>query len=374
MAKPKQAAKEQEVINPLAFLGDWEAPEDHATEIPISTVQWLNGLGPAFKQVSPLLASGGWEFPLQLFGNVFGESQPVLQVPHGINKDILEDGYILPCIHVAILESRFIWEKGTGASKEYSYRYQEGYRGRLNIYALVKELGNTDPVLLTLHGTVTGFFKATTKSHLNQVVRCANRYGQGRRFPQYLFWAPIAVGEKEEVGTSITNSVTPPVPAWDEAAFTGDDPGKIAQAMQDLYIGEELRDLITNQLYDEAIAWGESWDAYMQKVAIGGETGNGKPNKPPAMHETDEAGYLIIPETPETVPEWLRWGESAMGLEHGDAGNIFSKMLRSNRLDPTKNDNNKNLAWVKWVDLVLNEFNQLNGIQSDAEIIQQLIS
>ncbi len=364
----KKTIAKKETINPVAFLGDWTAPEGHEAEIPLPYIQWLNGLGPAWKQVSPLLESGGWEFPLDLWAGAFGDTHQVLQVPHGVGQSTVDEGYVLPLIHIAILNSRFVWEKQEGGGKaHYSAQYQDGFRSRLNVFCVVKETGAPDPLLLTLRGLTTKHFNVAKRLHLGHIVKTANKFGSAAGYPQYLFWCPLRVGPSVKAGENIEGKITPPVPAWNQEAFKTDNLGEIAEELRELYIGEELRDLVANELYQEGQQWGEDWDRFMAnnaaQVAL---PKNGKT----FVHEVDEAsGRLVIPEQMDDIKAWLRWGESAMGQDHGEGGKLFAQLLR----DPIIPTHGEKQKWEAWVGLVSDAYNQNNDILSEEEATEHLI-
>lgn len=239
----------------LDFL-NWDAPQDQIEILPPPYIQWFNGQGKAFAKLNPVLASGGWELPYDVWGTYLGDQHEIVEVPHG--KGTVVDAYLFPCLHVATINTRFIWQLYENGQTVYSKDYVKGATGRLNVYALVKELGNF-PVMLTLKGMVGKAFSNVRKQHLNTVIKAASMVGKAKGYPQYMFWMPVIAGDSVMVGKEGQQSaITPPVAAWNIEGLN--DKGQIAKILVDLYIGDELRNLVNDELYEQSITWKEQYE------------------------------------------------------------------------------------------------------------------
>lgn len=244
------AKKAEDVKQDLNFL-DWDAPADQIEIPPPPYVQWFNGQGKAFAKLNPVIASGGWELPYDVWGTYLGNSQEIIEVPHGNGTTV--NAYLFPCLHIATINTRFTWQRYENGQTTYSQEYTPGATGRLNVFALVKELGNF-PVMLTLKGMVGKAFGNIRKQHLNTVIKAASMIGRARGYPQYMFWMPVIAGPSEMVGKEGQQSaITPPVAAWDINGLN--DKGQIAKTLVDLFIGDELRNLVNDELYEQSVTW-----------------------------------------------------------------------------------------------------------------------
>lgn len=275
------------MTNDLGFLG-WNAPEDQVEEVSLPYIQWFNGKA-FYRSVSPLLASGGWELPFDPWGTILGNTHQVLDIPHGENN--LEPGYILPVLHIAQIATRFTWEHWDGSQMQYSKTYQPGYRGRLNVFCLVKELGTIEPLMLTLKGMVGKAYGDTAKTFRNSVIKAAAQLGQNSRYPQYMFWMPVTVSSPVTVGSGQnTSQITPPTIGWDANAVSSQDQGAVANVLKSLYIGDELRDLIAGDLY----AQGQEWRKQFNE---------------PAQAQTQAQAQPPMPQTPAPAQAQPQYGQ-----------------------------------------------------------------
>lgn len=238
----------------LDFL-NWDAPADQIEIPPPPYIQWFNGQGKAFAKLNPVIANGGWELPYDVWGTFLGDSQEVIEVPHGNGATV--NAYLFPCLHIASINNRFVWQHRENGQTVYSKDYTPGATGRLNVFCLVKELGDF-PVMLTLKGMVGKAFSNTRKQHLNTVIKAAQIVGKKSGYPQYMFWMPVIAGPSEMVGKEAQSAITPPVAAWDAEGLN--DKAQISKILTELYIGNELRDLINDELYAQSVVWKEQYD------------------------------------------------------------------------------------------------------------------
>ena len=233
----------------LDFL-NWEAPEEQIETPSLPYIQWFNGQGKAFTKLNPVLASGGWELPQDVWGAYLGDTFELIEVPHGNNSVV--NAYLLPLLHISVINTRFVWQLYDNGQTVYSKEYIPNSTGRLNVFALIKELGNF-PVMLTLKGMVGKAFSSTRKQHLNTVIKAASMIGKANGYPQYMFWMPVMAGASEMVGQAAQSAITPPVAAWDVGGLN--DKATMATILKDLYVGEEIRNLITGDLFAQSELW-----------------------------------------------------------------------------------------------------------------------
>ena len=239
----------QQKHDELDFL-NWEAPEEQIETPSLPYIQWFNGQGKAFAKLNPVLASGGWELPQDVWGAYLGDTFELIEVPHGNNSVV--NAYLLPLLHISVINTRFVWQLYDNGQTVYSKEYVQNATGRLNVFAMVKELGNF-PVMLTLKGMVGKAFSGTRKQHLNTVIKAATMVGKANGYPQYMFWMPVMAGESQMVGQAAQSAITPPVAAWDVGGLN--DKATMSVILKDLYIGQELRDLITGDLFAQSELW-----------------------------------------------------------------------------------------------------------------------
>lgn len=277
----------------LEFL-DWEAPEDQIEEAPLPYVQWYNGQGKAFAKLSPVIATGGWELPADVWGAQLSDTHEVVEVPHGNGATV--QAFMFPLLHISYINSRFSWYIRQNGQTTYMNDYQPGATSRLNVYCVIKELGNF-PVMLTLKGMVSKAFSHARKQHLNTVIKAASMVGKARGYPGYMFWMPVMAGPSEMVGSEGNQSaITPPVPAWDVAGLN--DKKTMAKILTDLYVGDDLRGLIKDELYAQSEAWKERFNQPVEPQQPAVEMVTVNPNEDDSWWE-DEAPQ---PLTQEEMP------------------------------------------------------------------------
>lgn len=240
-------------VNELDFL-DWQAPAEQIDQAALPYAQWLHGKGNAFAKLNKTLATGGWELPADTWGAMLSDHYEAVEVPHGKNTTVL--AYLFPVLHCAIINTRFAWYVYDNGKTVYLDNYEPGATGRLNVFAVVKELGS-QPVMLTLKGMAGKAFSAVKKQHQNTVIKAARAIGSSKTgYPGYMFWCPVKAGDSVTVGHGAEQSaITPPAPAWDAAALN--DKKTMGKILASLYIGNDLRDLIADDLYNQSVIWKE---------------------------------------------------------------------------------------------------------------------
>lgn len=264
--------------NELDFL-DWEAPQDQIELASLPYIQWLHGKGNAFAKLNKTLATGGWELPADVWGAMLSDHYEVVEVPHSKNTTV--SAYLFAVLNIAVINTRFSWYRYSDGKTIYLDAYEPGATGRLNVFAIVKELGS-QPVMLTLKGMAGKAFGAIKKQHLNTVIKAARTIGSSKAgYPQYLFWCPVGPGLSMMVGHGNEQSaITPPAPAWDAAALN--DRKTMAKILTALYIGNDLRDLIADDLYAQSVAWKERLNKPLESSQAAG----------PAI-DPNEADHLV---------------------------------------------------------------------------------
>lgn len=236
---------------------DWEAPEDQIEEDSFPTVQWVNGR-PGLEQIHPVLGNGGFEAPFDSFGNIVGDTIPITEVTHGRSKS---PAYLYEELNVAVIAEVFGWEREDENGQTSHYSKRKGTEpGRTRIFCVIKEFG-PEPIVITFKGTSGRGYSITKNAH-KQILSAAGAL-QNRKYPRYMFWMTIKAGDFEEVGSGKdTSDVTPPAPAWNPADFSQGVPEKkMRKNLADLYVGNEIRDLIAGTLYEEGQAWAAEFNS-----------------------------------------------------------------------------------------------------------------
>ena len=280
-----------------AWTAEWDAgqevPQDHLPKEKTPRIQWFHGKGKSFEKLSPLLAYGGFEFPVDAWENEHAIPGEILDIPHGDDTDA---GVIFPSLQLSIIAQHFIWERREGTSIV-EYSRQKGYpgpgfSGRSNSLVFVKQLldlGYTKPVRLTLGGKfASGGMWTIMKQFKEEILSAAASVGKARAYPVYMFFVPIIAGPVQKTAKEYSSVVTPPVKGWE---INEGNKGKVTT---DLWIGSELQKDIINRWYDYGQQWlkDESFlsDFDSEDAQPIGHS-NGQPAPAPELDPADEIPF-----------------------------------------------------------------------------------
>lgn len=317
MAKAKKEANEV-IFNPDEFLNNvgldnFNGPDDAdlwADQYPY--IQWNNSA----KQ---------WEFPLKHWaGSNIETDHELIEVDHG---EETEHGFLLPEINVSIVAWRFTWEKlGEDGKMVYSaqpiFNNGEKWSKRYNFLCLVRETGDDDPAIITAKGYTGEFLYNALNQGRKRTLKLARKL-TNKQFPGYLFWIPLAAGNKRVVGKEQKSAIYPPASmAYDIHEL---DQEGLANLLSALYIGDEFKGLIASYLFDEGQKW--AVDIPQRPALSAGET------EPKA--EILPGGVLWLPDLSDKKrPQWIELALSIPDLfnERTHASNAFAKCLRDNGL------------------------------------------
>jgi len=249
-----------------------QAPEDHienSYEYP--TLQWNNG----YTGATGVLASGGFELPLSQFRNLI--SGEILEIPHR-NGTVIEPGYLLPVMNLAIVQSHTSYYRENGDNTEWSATplFDEGFRSRTLYFCYAAEIEQSarlTPVVLSVKSRVAQGFKNVLRDFRSQVLTTADKLS-GLRCPHYFYYAVIGSNGRVFFPDAATPyTIAPPTPYWDVAI--GDlDPQTQIDILRELAIPDYLYQHILSAGWDEARAWRES-------LANGGGDNNPAPPRNP---------------------------------------------------------------------------------------------
>lgn len=230
---------------------DWDEIDPQAQDVRSEVypyVQWVNG-DKKLSKVGGVAYTGGFAYPVEQDSSIRfdGWKADSLTFDNG-EMAVLATKQS----RFAVIRSRFCWFKREGKNiiRFARNEYQPGLRGWLQ--ALVVIPGYDGLVMLTLKGMVAESFNRAMDAHWSRFVSVANRTApQGRKLPQYAFYAELRAGAFKTVGSGEKSEITPI-----ELVL----PEKIErQALVNAYIGKER--LIQFQEYWRSTKeWKEAWD------------------------------------------------------------------------------------------------------------------
>jgi hypothetical protein len=188
------------------------------------------------------------------------------------------------------------------------------------------------------------------------------RQATGRSFPGYLFWTPMAAGEKVMAGgdPKKRSPIYPPAPVITEE-LAGLDTQGVAAILKTLYIGDHLKSVIADYLFSDAAKW---------------PTENKAPTVNP-LQLTGPAitilpgGVLHIADLSDKSPgEWIEAAMTLPGLfnERTHASNAFAKLLREKRIG---NESRAN-QWEAWRTEIEKRYAEMIDRQSSIETERML--
>ena len=269
-------------------------PEDHASTGELDFIQFQNGQA----NVPGVIGAGGFFAKAINYSSRLGSKYET--IPYTFNNGDTELGFMFPTLNFAVLADVMVWTTGggdRGPFKRY-HDYVDGANSFYQVYALIKEFGDTVPVVLRLHGkTKTVGWKDAIKDFRGKIIRPVAA-SKKRNIPDYIFWCPVSAGPVQVIQVHNTR-VTPPILAID-------DFGDMKAVLGQLYIGPELQSTIVNSLWDEAQEWkdgvlnfrdGLEETQEIQNPAFGGPL-------PPQMPAPDFGGPAPagIPELDNEIP------------------------------------------------------------------------
>jgi len=218
-------------------------------------IQWLRG-NPQLAQVHPVLASGGFELPANQWGNILGDNFPIVDVTHGQN---LTKAYLFKGLHISTINSHMVWRRWLEGEKRYEYaeHYKPGFKSRLQIYSVIKELlpFHPDVAILSVGGMNCKAWRTITQEHQDTIVKHAGVIGKKDRYPRFSFWMPVKAGERQLVGQEPNQSyITPPIHAWNEGLFANPTDAT-NKATAKLYVGADTDGFIVSEFWKSGVEW-----------------------------------------------------------------------------------------------------------------------
>ena len=300
--------------NPLALLEglEFDGPDDSdmwTDQYPF--IQWNN-------------SEKKWEFPLKHWaGTQMEQDYELIEVDHGQE---IEHGFLLDTIHISVVAWRYTWEcQGDDGKMVYSLKpdFDSGQRWskRYNFLCLVQETGDDDPVIITAKGYTGEFLYNALNQGRKRILKLA-RHLTGRQFPGYLFWLPVTAGEKRLVGKKDKSAIYPPAPVIQDISELDTD--GLSNLLNSLYVGDELKGLLTGYLYQDGQQWASENTDRLQVLPAGGDNQS-------SLAEILPGDILLLPDLSNRKrSEWIECAMSIPGLfdHRSHASNAFAKALR----------------------------------------------
>lgn len=299
-------------------------------------VQWQNLLGK-------------WECPLEHWGGSMLEFEhEVSQVRHQAN---MIDGFLLKSINIAPFAVKVHWGYKDASGKyimaEKPLDDVNPWRSRVHVLALMKEAGSMTPVVLTAGSNTGKHLLANIRQgqrRIQNMLKRINRAG----VPAHLFWMEMIAGKPVEVGEGeATSTICPPVASPPSNVYKM-TPKAIAKHLTGIYVGNDIRDIFNESLFDE----GQEWAAKQPERLLidGGTNGGDNVALPPAMTEAVvlDDGSLHIPDlSGGSIRDMKNCGMSVPDLfsHQSHADRAFSKLMRDKHIG-IRQDNA--LVWEAW--------------------------
>ena len=333
--------QDQEVFEGLDFLSGFMGPDDSEMwPEKFRRLQWNNN-------------EKAWEAPSKFWaGTVLESSSKIVEIDHGEKS---EPGTLHKALNFAFIAQREMWEReGLDGRIEYASRYEPDFSSRIHFLALVKESEESMPVVITVGGYTAATMQAQYAQYRN-AIRNATMTLQGRAAPGYLFWCEMQAGEKQMVGKEKQKSaIYPPT------AVMPDLLGSLVEALEALFIGNHLANLIASALYSEGQQWAQ------EQPLLPAQASNGNDN---SMVEVLPGGVLVFR---EDVTDWRKMIKCALDLglftEETDASRAFAKFSRKNllaRSEPGK-------QWERWQthlqEMYIEHLERAEAIQREQEL------
>jgi hypothetical protein len=255
---------------------------------------------PQLTQVHSVLGTGGFELPADQWTSVLGDKFQTVQVTHGENT---VQAYLFPALHISTINSHLVWRLWIESEGRYEYsaKYQPGFKSRLQIFCLIKELlpFHPDTVIISVGGMNCKAWWNITKLHRQNIIKTAGQIGKKDRYPRFSFWMPVQAGERELVGSSKKSHITPPVPAWNhEALESGDDAIK-AKMVSELYVGADTDGYIVSEFWKAGVEWKAEQEG-RNKQALEMQ----EPTQPKPVAQVQQPQQTTVtPPQPETPPD-----------------------------------------------------------------------
>lgn len=316
------------IINDI-FNFDFEGPDDaEQWEGEFRIIQWNN---------SEMKA----EFPQKHWlGSEIEMAHELVDIEHGEAGEAIEPGFLLDTINISVIAHRSIWEaKGADGEKMYTQEPDFAiarWNKRYNFLCILQEGGDFEPVILTAKSHTGQFIYKAISQARKRTIGLVKRL-TGKNLPGYLFWITLASpgkSGKRVVGNEIKNAIYPPM------ALTHDisklkKPG-IINLMKSLYVGDEIRNLYEDGLYES----GQEWAIEIPQQAL----------LPDVIKSTDAQiladGTLWFPDLSEAKPTEMKTCGMSTGLfrHQSHADRAFAKVMRDQGVggatDPDK--------WEAW--------------------------
>lgn len=234
----------------LDFLNTDNINPEHAPKVQLPHIQWSNK------------EPAGFEFAEDLWSGFFGDEATKV-FKHGKNR---LKGFHRESLKFCYIGHRWAWETydaTNGKTLRGKLALDSGLKvyGRIHAFGLVKGVNEDTPAFLTLRGTVQMDFSSILKRVVNEVVKPIGNIKKAQ-IPTYFFWIPLKVGDSvyREGKNNQGFEVYPMLLDLDTSNFKNKDMNVIGKAVKAIYVGDTIKDLIQNKLYDEFLEWKSEWD------------------------------------------------------------------------------------------------------------------
>lgn len=351
----------------MSFWEDRRAPKGHMDDADYPMFQWYNGVGTIVQGLPPVVATGGFEFPVKAFRGIIGDKMEVIMFPHGSGGSKQEPGYGLKQINFCVVNMVLAWVVNDGKTRQYypfDTGYREGAKSHAKLIGFVKEVdeaaGRHVPVVMTISRTAAKDVTSKTKAEpgvLTQfrtdVLNTASGIA-GYRMPHYALYVPMAAGARELVGSSSQSMATRIVPNWE----LGDD---AKAGIEKLAVPDDLFEYIKDTFFDEAKDWvnrtqkllfsnGVDKSSPTEYVELGNAASIEFKNKPPdyfkrpefainwAIDEADELGVKLFnaPQHAENAYAKVR-NEMISETPDGESAKDTARRIRNAWVEYVKN-------------------------------------
>lgn len=261
---------------------DQDFDQEDSVSFDPPVIQWRHGTGDP--NHPELLASGGFEAPVERFGEIAG--MKVYKVPH---KNKVIESYIFNPASFAILAvGKKQWFTYEGDRRLYLPENFERVPGmdlssRLRLFAISKEL--MIPVLITFSGTSSKHFFPILDTFKQQIIQGATRMKAKQTgkaaapYPLYFFWLQVKAGPHETFSKG--GWATQPVFATSDTTDKG---------ITSLYVGSEVLAMV-DAYKGAAKVWQEREIAFAKtgSAGMGGSNGHTMPEEPPVFEPAPDS-------------------------------------------------------------------------------------
>ena len=153
-------------------------------------------------------------------------------------------GIYLQGINIAVLGTRFAWTVEEGGRICRVATWVPGARSKMQALVLLQaKEGHTEPLMLTLTGTVTEDLKEAIKVHREVIRQTTERKGATP-----WFWLHLIAGEPERRGSGSKTSMVTPILCPDTELD-----------LEQAYVGDEIADW-EEDFFETVEAWIHEWD------------------------------------------------------------------------------------------------------------------